>query len=158
MTEKDWGSALSEIVEQMARTGVYELEIRQDDLRIRLKRRTGDPVPGLNEPYAETDRGAAEKREDGHRQIHKVTAPLTGVFYTAPNPSADPYVGTGEWIEPGTVVGLIETMKVFNEVMAECVGRVAEMVAQQGQLVQAGDTIVLVDTAALPDEAGEAGS
>ena len=147
-----------QIVDQMAETGVVELEVRKGDLQIKLKRAPAEPGAALTEAASAARREPAGSQVEPEQQFHRVLAPLTGVFYAAPNPSANPYVEVGEWVDETTVVGLIETMKVFNEVMAECRGRVAGMAAQQGQLVQAGDTIVLVDTDALPDDAGEAGS
>jgi len=58
-------------------------------------------------------------------------------------------------VEPETVVGLIETMKVFNEVVAECRGRVTSILVQPGQLVHAGEPLLLVDVDAPPDTDGE---
>lgn len=150
MAEKeDWVSILRGIIQQMAYANVTELEVRNENLRIRLRRDTqtsnaSSPKAGVDEP---TDRG--------HAGLHRVSAPLTGIFYTAPNPASKPYVATGDWVEHDTVVGLIETMKVFNQVTAECRGRVVAIPVQQGQLVRSGEPILLVDTSAAPDRIGE---
>ena len=149
--EQDWTAALQEIIEQMAQSGVTELEVRRDDLRIRLKRHTGEQASSM---LLDGTSDALPSEENGS-EPHRVIAPLTGIYYAAPNASAPPYVKMGDWIEESTVVGLIETMKVFNEVTAECRGRVASLLVQQGQLVQAGDPVVLIDTGANPDSAGE---
>jgi acetyl-CoA carboxylase biotin carboxyl carrier protein len=126
-------------------------------LRIRLKRKEGEPIPAAT-GAARPVEGSTAEPPPAEAHFHRVPAPLTGVFYTASNPTARPYVEVGDWVEESTVVGLIETMKVFNEVMAECRGRIAAVVAQQGQLVQVSEPVVLVDTAALPDNVGEAAS
>ena len=73
-----------------------------------------------------------------------VVAPLTGVFYSAASPDADPFVNAGDTIQPGQPVCIVEAMKVFNEIKAEVGGTVAAIVAKNGQLVQKGDALIRV--------------
>ena len=73
-----------------------------------------------------------------------ITAPLLGTFYVAPEPGAPPFVKVGQQITEDTTVGLIEVMKVFNSVRAAVKGTVVEMVAQNGQFVEFGQTLFIV--------------
>jgi acetyl-CoA carboxylase biotin carboxyl carrier protein len=73
-----------------------------------------------------------------------ITAPLLGTFYVAPEPGAPPFVSVGAAITEDTTVGLIEVMKVFNSVRAAVTGTVVEVVAQNGQFVEYGQTLFLV--------------
>lgn len=73
-----------------------------------------------------------------------VTSPMNGIFYGAPSPSAPPFVREGEAVVSGQVVGLIEAMKVFNEITASTSGVISKIVAQQGQIVQPGDPLVYI--------------
>lgn len=73
-----------------------------------------------------------------------VTSPMTGIFYGSPSPSAPPFVKEGESVTAGQVIGLIEAMKVFNEIPAPVSGTVLKVSASSGQLVQPGDTLVLI--------------
>ena len=73
-----------------------------------------------------------------------ITAPLLGTFYVAPEPGAPPFVQVGATVTEDTTVGLIEVMKVFNSVRAAVKGVVTEMVAQNGQFVEHGETLFLV--------------
>ena len=66
-----------------------------------------------------------------------VTAPLTGIYYRSPSPQAPPFVQVGSVVSAGDVVGLIEAMKLFNEVRSTMSGRVRRIVAENGQLVRA---------------------
>ena len=77
-----------------------------------------------------------------------LVAPLTGVFYRAATPGAPPFVAVGDHVAAGAVVGLIETMKIFNEVLAERGGRIAAILAESGQLVHAGDALMTIEDAA----------
>ena len=74
-----------------------------------------------------------------------IAAPLTGIFYSAPSPGAAPYVEVGEEIAIGQVVGLIEAMKLFNEIKSDVAGRVVRVVAENGALVKAKHPLLEVD-------------
>ena len=116
---------------------VTELQIENGGFRVRLRRANGRVAA---EPPTEA---AASEPTSGYA----IRAPFTGIFFRAPSPSAKPYVGEGDWVEADAVVGLIETMKVFNEVTADRPGRVLQFHVQSGQLVHAGDPLVLLDPA-----------
>ena len=76
--------------------------------------------------------------------LSPITAPLLGTFYIAPEPGAPPFVKVGDVVTEDTTVGLIEVMKVFNSVRAAVRGTVVEVVAQNGQFVEYGQTLFLV--------------
>jgi acetyl-CoA carboxylase biotin carboxyl carrier protein len=73
-----------------------------------------------------------------------IVAPLTGVFYTASSPSADPFTKVGDMVHAGQIVCIVEAMKVFNEIKSDVAGIIASIPAQNGQLVQKGDALVRV--------------
>jgi len=73
-----------------------------------------------------------------------ITAPLLGTFYVAPEPGAPPFVKVGQQITEDTTVGLIEVMKVFNSVRAGVKGTIVEVVAQNGQFIEFGQTLFIV--------------
>jgi acetyl-CoA carboxylase biotin carboxyl carrier protein len=75
----------------------------------------------------------------------EIKSPTPGTFYTAPNPGADPYVRVGSRVNPNTVVGLIEAMKLFNEIPADCSGVIVEVVVENGQPVEFGQVLFRVD-------------
>jgi acetyl-CoA carboxylase biotin carboxyl carrier protein len=73
-----------------------------------------------------------------------ITAPLLGTFYVAPEPGAPPFVKVGQQITADTTVGLIEVMKVFNSVRSTVKGTIVELVVQNGQFVEFGQTLFIV--------------
>jgi len=113
-----------------------ELSVESADGRVRLWRRRRR-APVSHAPSAAVA-GAP---------VEQIRTPLLGVFYRAPSPEAPPYVEVGDWVQPGQTVGLIEAMKVFNEITSEIEGRVAEVAARDGELVQAGQVLVVVELA-----------
>ena len=74
-----------------------------------------------------------------------VKAPLTGVFYAASSPTAPPYVTVGQHVAVGQVIGLIEAMKLFNEIKSDVSGRVVRVVAESGKLVKAKQPLIEVE-------------
>ena len=96
----------------------------------------GGTSPMLTPPSATSDRPA---------QRPSVKAPLTGIFYGAPSPGATPYVAVGDHVSVGQVIGLIEAMKLFNEIKSDLAGRVVRQVAENGALVKAKSPLIEVE-------------
>jgi acetyl-CoA carboxylase biotin carboxyl carrier protein len=136
-----WLDDVRRLLEQVRSSDASEVEISCDGFRLRVKRRPRQrpaavvAVDGVDRP---TSTGLA------------VLAQLTGVFYRSASPDVPSYVQEGDEVMPDTVVGLIETMKIFNEVVAECHGRVREVLVESGQLVHTGDHLMVVDEADQP--------
>jgi acetyl-CoA carboxylase biotin carboxyl carrier protein len=77
--------------------------------------------------------------------LHAVVAPLTGVFYLAPSPGAVPYVKVGGTVSAGQVIGLIEAMKLYNEIKSDVHGTVRRIAAETGALVKAKQPLIEVE-------------
>jgi acetyl-CoA carboxylase biotin carboxyl carrier protein len=99
----------------------------------------GAPVPA-SAPSAgpDGDRPAAPSRPS-------IKAPLTGIWYGSPAPGSAPFVEVGREVAVGQVVGLIEAMKLFNEIKSELAGRVVRVVPESGTLVKAKQPLIEVD-------------
>jgi acetyl-CoA carboxylase biotin carboxyl carrier protein len=89
--------------------------------------------------------GAVEPAGAATRNVKTVRAPLTGVFYAAPSPGLPPYVSVGQQVSAGQVIGLIEAMKLFNEIKSDTTGRVVRIVAESGKLVKAKQPLIEVE-------------
>ena len=134
----DWLEAVRLVVAAVRSSDLTELELANGEFSLRIKR---DPMGAARQHAMST--GAAEQENDAG--LHRVVAPFTGVFYRSPTPSARAYVGEGDWVDADAVIGLVETMKIFNEVTADVSGRVIRYAADNGQLVNAGDALVLIE-------------
>lgn len=105
---------------------------------IEAPKATATPAPPQQTAAANIEAKAAAEG------LLTITAPLLGTFYVAPEPGAPPFVQVGTAITDDTTVGLIEVMKVFNSVRANVKGTVTQVVAQNGQFVEYGQTLFLV--------------
>jgi acetyl-CoA carboxylase biotin carboxyl carrier protein len=74
-----------------------------------------------------------------------VKAPLTGIYYSAPSPGATPYVRVGDQVAVGQLIGLIEAMKLFNEIKSDRAGRVVRVCVENGALVKAKQPLIEVE-------------
>jgi acetyl-CoA carboxylase biotin carboxyl carrier protein len=88
--------------------------------------------------------GAAPGAAPGHMPI---VAPLVGVFYRAGSPGAKPFVDVGDTVERGQKIGIVEAMKMMNEVTSDFRGTVAEILVKNGETVQYEQTLMLIDVA-----------
>ena len=73
-----------------------------------------------------------------------VSSPMVGVFYSAPTPDSEPYVGVGSKVEKGDVLCLVEAMKLMNEVTAEQSGEITAVCVENGQVVEYGQTLFMI--------------
>lgn len=77
-------------------------------------------------------------------EFYKITAPMVGTFYAAPEPGAVAFVKMGEKIKPDTVVCVLEVMKLFNEVEAQVTGEIVEILVKDGEFVEYGQPLFVV--------------
>jgi len=77
--------------------------------------------------------------------VAAVLAPLTGIFYSSPSPDSPPFVEAGREVVVGQVIGLIEAMKLFNEIKSDTAGRVVRVVPEDGTLVKAKHPLIEVE-------------
>jgi len=131
----DWLEAVRRVVAVARNSDVTDLELANSDFLVRVRR----------EPAVQAHVAQAGGVDAVDARLHKVGAPFTGVFYRSPTPTARAYVDEGDWVHAESVIGLVETMKIFNEVTADCSGRIVRFQADSGQLVHAGDTLVLIE-------------
>ena len=115
----------------MGELGLTGLEIKDKDSVVRLER-TGAPATVPAAPVS------AVPAEPADSDLVPVCSPLVGTFYSAPAENGEPYVKVGDRVERGTVLCLIEAMKLMNEITAETDGTVAEVCVQNGQVVDYG--------------------
>jgi acetyl-CoA carboxylase biotin carboxyl carrier protein len=145
---------LKALLRLMEGNEVEELEVEEGGRRIRIRRRpvlgavpptVAAPLaptlpPGVQAPMLPAAAPAADTTG-----LVPVEAPMVGTFYRAPAPGADPYVKEGDIVQKGTVVCIIEAMKLMNEIEAEVKGRVARILVENAQPVEFGQTLFLLE-------------
>jgi acetyl-CoA carboxylase biotin carboxyl carrier protein len=128
-----------EILRLIDESKLDELRIETPEFKLHVRRGTAVPAEDPPDPEPEP---AVES--DGARTIE---APMLGTFYRAEAPGASPFVDVGTEVDPGTVVCLIEVMKMMNSIQAGVAGTIVEVCAENAQIVQFGEPLFRVDPA-----------
>ncbi|MHC4915990.1 MAG: acetyl-CoA carboxylase biotin carboxyl carrier protein [Planctomycetota bacterium] len=152
---------IKDLLELMQANDLTELELKEKGFSVRLVKGTPAapagpatvvvsggshgthaPVPSPAEPKPA---GGAEAQEAGAEGLREITSPIVGTFYRAASPDAEPFVEVGSRVDPDTTICIIEAMKVMNEVKAETSGVVQKVLLENGQPVEFGQPIVLIE-------------
>ncbi|QDU56340.1 acetyl-CoA carboxylase biotin carboxyl carrier protein [Aeoliella mucimassa] len=143
------------LVELMNEHDLSEIDLRQADQRICL-RKGGDTIvsampapqmmaaPAAAAPAAPADAPAAAPAA-AEITGKVIKSPIVGTFYASPSPDAAPFVKVGDQIGPDTTVCIVEAMKVFNEVPAECAGKITAVLVESGDAVEYGQPLFKVE-------------
>lgn len=130
---------IRDIVKLMEEHDLTEVDLQQGDDRIKLGRGGPAPVAPVAAPAPAAPAAAAPVAsaavDDGSITIN---APMVGTFYSKANPESEPFVQVGQMVSPDTIVCIVEAMKVFNEIPAECSGKVLEVLVADQQAVDFG--------------------
>jgi len=152
--EQDYAALVGGLLDELAGSTITRLELCHGDLRVVLRRVPGAAAVTLPAAAAALSTAQAPGRPD---HWHAVEAPLTGIFYSSPSPDEAPFVTVGGHVDADQVVGLIESMKMYNDVTADVTGIVREAVAQNGELIEAGQPIVYIERGEGPQGPPDAG-
>src|SRR5215203_1498176 len=138
-------SSVRTLVDIMGAGNINELDISFGKVSIRL--RSGSavaaPVSVATAPATTLTEVVIDSAPPSHEQ--HITAPMVGTFYSSPTPGAPPYVKVGDHVEVGQTVGIIEAMKIMNEIAADRAGLVTAVLIENGQAVEYGSPIVRLD-------------
>ncbi|MBL8552442.1 MAG: acetyl-CoA carboxylase biotin carboxyl carrier protein [Hyphomonadaceae bacterium] len=143
---------LREIIKLMEASSFDELVLEMKGAKLTLRRGAGGvehvnggaPPVSVDAAPKNPIKAARAAPASAPAGFLDVTAPFLGVFYSAPKPGADPFVKVGDRVEKGSVVGIIEVMKLMNSVHAGSAGEVVEIFAQNGVAVEYGQPLIRV--------------
>lgn len=143
----DLQKRIDDLADLMDEFGLEKAELRGQDWSVGFDRNVPSaPVlnGSANHVSAPTPVSKPKKKKAAAPKGTPVTSPMTGIYYSAPSPGAPAFCKEGDTVNAGQVVGLIEAMKVFNEITAPTAGTVTAMRAENGQLVQPGDPLIYI--------------
>ncbi|HEX2651816.1 MAG TPA: acetyl-CoA carboxylase biotin carboxyl carrier protein [Burkholderiales bacterium] len=123
-----------------------EFRLKVGDIEVSVRRTNGAPLP--ERPVASVEsapRPQVLSKTEIPEGVPAVRAPMVGTFYRAPSPGAPPFVEAGSKVEPGTVVGIIEVMKLMNQIEAGTRGVVKEVLVGNAEQVEHGQALMVID-------------
>ncbi len=144
---------IRELVKIVQESGVGEIEIEDEGMRVSVRRADELTVTGTALPVATTegrDYDVTSVEHPDAAAAMRVESPMVGVFYRAPNPGAPAFVDIGDAVVPGQTLCVLEAMKLFNELKAEVAGTVASIHVENAQPVEYGQLLFEIDPALAP--------
>ena len=129
------------LIQMLEKTSVRRVSLQAGEFKIEVER-TPTQARSLSLDQAVPE--AATPRDSHHR----VRSPLAGTFYGAPKPGAKPFVEVGSRVERSQPIGIIDVMKVMNEVPSDAAGVVVEILVQDKEAVQFDQPLIVIDTTA----------
>ena len=145
---------LKTLIDLVAESGISELEVTEENDKVRIVNKVqtvavaapavaAAPVVAAAPAAAPAAAEAAPAAEPVVAP-KTVTSPMVGTFYRAPNPGAEPFVKVGDQVEAGQTLGIIEAMKLLNEIEAETSGTVKEICVENAQPVEFGQPLFII--------------
>ncbi len=128
-----------ELISMMGKGGISELDLSTGDITIRLRSPSHASAPPAT-GHVHSVEGDGDGSEDNPG--HLVTSPMIGTYYSAPSPGEAPFVHIGDEVEVGQVVGIVEAMKIMNEIISDRAGVVLEVLVENAQPVEYGSPLI----------------
>ena len=143
---------VKKLMELLEQSGMAEIEIKEGEESVKISRFGNAPLMTSTvsqKPAAvvapskvESKSTAASKNSDVSGNL--ISSPMVGTYYSAPSPSAKPFITVGQQVKKGDTVGIIEAMKIMNQIEADQSGTVVEILVNDGEAVEFGQALIVI--------------
>lgn len=137
--------AIRKLAELLNETGLSEIEIEDDDRRLRVARQAAPVHASVAAPSAAVAPAPAAEEAAAGPHPGTVAAPMVGSVYLAPEPGAAPFIQVGDTVREGQTLLIIEAMKVMNNLPSPRSGKVTAILVEDGKPVEFGEPLVVVE-------------
>ena len=150
---------LIKIVEQ---SEITEFSVQEGDLKVKISKNSShipqvsfQPVTDFAKPASIIQEGSVQTaeapkitspQEQTKSNLHEIKSPIVGTFYRAPAPDADPYIQVGDVIAPGTVLCIVEAMKLMNEIESDISGKIVKILVENATPVEYNQPLFLIES------------
>lgn len=153
---------IKKLVKIVDTSSVTDLEIEESGLKIKIAKKvrtsqviTQSQIPAANaqpvlQPVSAGTADTLNKKaevEPTATNLHEIKSPIVGTFYRAPAPDADSYVQIGSVVAPGSVLCIVEAMKLMNEIESDVAGKVVKILVENGKPVEYNQPLFLIELA-----------
>jgi acetyl-CoA carboxylase biotin carboxyl carrier protein len=149
---------IKKLIKLLESSQVTDLEVEENGVRIKLAKKTRitqtvampnfqaqapavNQAPAVAAPKPETKSAAEENADHG---LHEIKSPIVGTFYRAPAPDADSYCQVGDTISVGSVLCIVEAMKLMNEIESDVSGKIVKILVDNGKPVEYNQPLFLI--------------
>jgi acetyl-CoA carboxylase biotin carboxyl carrier protein len=147
---------IKKLVKIVDTSEITDLEVEESGFRIKIAKKIRGiqsfVQPQIMANSASADEQSGIKKEEGvskaeiKEDVHEIRSPIVGTFYRAPAPDADAYVNVGDVVSPGTVLCIVEAMKLMNEIESDVSGKILKIFVENGKPVEYNQPLFLIQT------------
>jgi acetyl-CoA carboxylase biotin carboxyl carrier protein len=146
---------IKKLVKIVDTSEITDLEVEENGLRVKVAKKVRD-IQAIAQPQlisqsapASSEQQTAKAPEEAPKteiqeNVHEVRSPIVGTFYRAPAPDADSYVNVGDEVTQGTVLCIVEAMKLMNEIESDVSGKVVKILVENGKPVEYNQPLFLI--------------
>lgn len=146
---------IKKLIKILEASDVTDLEVEENGMRVKLAKKLRVtqniplPHPQITTPSFQPSPVPAIKTEDNktvneNTGLHEIKSPIVGTFYRAPGPDADAYVQVGDMVSAGTVLCIVEAMKLMNEIESDIGGKIVKILVDNGKPVEYNQPLFLI--------------
>lgn len=148
---------IKKLIKILEASEVTDLEVEENGVRIKLAKKVRVtqnltmPQANITPAFVAPQSAAASVSEDkkaaeetAHTGLHEIKSPIVGTFYRAPAPDADAYVQVGDSVSVGSVLCIVEAMKLMNEIESDVNGTIVKILVENGKPVEYGQPLFLI--------------
>ena len=142
---------VKKLMELLEESGMSEIEIKEGEESVKISRYGNSPAPSHSfvqqqAPTSLPPVVAAPVIADQPSTVgQSLTSPMVGTYYSAPSPTAKPFVTIGQHVKQGDTIGIVEAMKIMNQIEAEKSGTVLQILVKDGEAVEFGQPLIIVE-------------
>ena len=142
---------VKKLMELLEQSGMAEIEIKEGEESVKISRFGNAPLmaPTIpQQPVAIVNPSHVESTMSANKDLEingdLISSPMVGTYYSAPSPSAKPFVTVGQHVNKGDTVGIIEAMKIMNQIETDQSGTVVEILVKDGEAVEFGQALIVI--------------
>jgi len=143
---------VKKLMELLEQSGMSEIEIKEGEESVKISRYGNAPLMTPTIPQQTAAMVTPSQVESTTTAVNKgsavngdlISSPMVGTYYSAPSPSAKPFVTVGQHVNKGDTIGIIEAMKIMNQIEADHSGTVVEILVKDGEAVEFGQALIVI--------------
>ena len=139
---------IRELIQLIEESDIEEFEMERSGVRVRVRKtlsrgnkNTKPAIELATSPTAEAPAQLDQLQSKSEEELHLVSAPIVGTFYISTKPDTEPFVQVGDQVKKGTVLCIIEAMKLFNQIESDVNGKIMRLLVENGQPVEYGQPL-----------------
>ena len=143
---------VKKLMELLEQSGMAEIEIKEGEESVKISRFGNAPLmtpivpqqPASMVTSSQVESMTTATNNNSEVDGNLVSSPMVGTYYSAPSPSAKPFVTVGQHVNKGDTIGIIEAMKIMNQIEADHSGTVVEILVKDGEAVEFGQALIVI--------------